>query len=69
MASSSHDMRVCAQSYFILLVHVQRISLKGLLFLSPTFLLSGNRGGVDLGEGRYGEGLERVEAGKHAVRP
>lgn len=48
-ATSSCDMMICAQSYCILLGHIQWIPLGVSLFVSVYFLM-GNRGGVGLGK-------------------
>lgn len=54
VAMPSHDMRVCTQSYYNLLCHVQCISLG-----APSPCPKRNRGGADLGElGGWG-GIER----------
>lgn len=54
---SSHEMRVCAQSYCILLGHVLWISLEACFFSGGG--AGAETGGIDLWERRVGGGTER----------
>lgn len=57
-------MKVCAQSYYNLLCHVELISLRGL----PAFFLKETEGEWLGGKGKWpGGGLGRVEGGENAI--